>query len=69
VVAFAVKVHGGMGSVGGAVLGGLILGLAQDYTTAYVSDTFSQAVGYLVILVILMLRPSGLYGLPEEQRV
>ncbi|MDT4894725.1 MAG: branched-chain amino acid transport system permease protein [Pseudonocardiales bacterium] len=69
VIAFAVIVLGGMGSVGGAVLGGLILGLAQVYTTAYVSDTFSQAVGYLVILVILMVRPSGLFGVAEEQRV
>lgn len=69
VIAFAVIVLGGMGSVPGAVVGGLLLGLAQVYTTAYVSNTFSQAVGYVVILLILMVRPSGLFGVPEEQRV
>lgn len=69
VIAFAVIVLGGMGSVAGAVVGGLLLGLAQVYTTAYISNTFSQAVGYIVILLILMVRPSGLFGVPEEQRV
>jgi branched-chain amino acid transport system permease protein len=69
VIAFAVIVIGGMGSVRGAVVGGLVLGLAQTYTTAYISDTFSQAVGYAAILVILVVRPSGLFGVAEEQRV
>lgn len=69
VIAFAVIVLGGMGAVRGAVIGGLLLGLAQVYTTAYVSNTFSQTVGYVVILLILVLRPSGLFGVPEEQRV
>jgi branched-chain amino acid transport system permease protein len=69
VIAFAVIVIGGMGSVRGAVVGGLLLGLAQVYTTAYISDTFSQAVGYAAILLILVVRPSGLFGVPEEQRV
>lgn len=69
VVAFAVIVLGGMGSVAGAMLGGLILGLAQVFTTAYISNTFSQAVGYIVILVILTVRPSGIFGSQEEQRV
>ncbi|MEU1597054.1 branched-chain amino acid ABC transporter permease [Streptomyces sp. NPDC005708] len=68
-VAFAVIVIGGMGSVAGAVIGGLILGLAQVYTTAYVSNTFSEAVGYIAILLILTLRPTGFFGTPEEQRV
>ena len=69
VIAFAVIVLGGMGSVAGAVVGGLLLGLAQVYTTAYISNTFSQAVGYIAILLILTLRPSGLFGAQEEQRV
>lgn len=69
VVAFAVIVLGGMGSVAGAVAGGLILGVAQVLTTAYISNTFSQAVGYIVILLILTVRPSGIFGSQEEQRV
>jgi branched-chain amino acid transport system permease protein len=69
VIAFAVIVLGGMGSVWGAVVGGLLLGLAQVYTTAYIANDFSEAVGYVAILVILTVRPSGLFGTPEEQRV
>lgn len=69
VVAFAVVVLGGLGSVKGAVVGGLLFGLIEVYATAYVSSTFSQTVSYVVILAILLLRPSGLFGVPEEARV
>lgn len=69
VVAFAVIVLGGMGSVMGAVVGGLVLGLAQVYTTIYVSDVFSQAITYLLIVAVLIVRPRGLFGVAEEARV
>jgi branched-chain amino acid transport system permease protein len=69
VVAFAVIVLGGMGSVPGAVVGGLLLGLVQVYTTVYVSGVFSQAITYLVIVAVLIVRPFGLFGVREEARV
>ncbi|WP_168187128.1 branched-chain amino acid ABC transporter permease [Williamsia sp. 1138] len=69
VIAFAVIVIGGMGSVYGAMIGGLLLGLAQVYTTAYIANEFSEAVGYIAIILILVVRPSGLFGQSEEQRV
>lgn len=68
-VAFAVIILGGMGSVRGAVAGGLLLGLAQVYATVYVSSVFRQAVAYLVIIAVLVVRPSGLFGEPETARV
>lgn len=69
VVAFAVIVLGGMGSVRGAVVGGIALGLVQVYTTIYVSGVFSSAITYLLILIVLIVRPNGLFGAPEEARV
>jgi branched-chain amino acid transport system permease protein len=67
--AFAVMILGGMGSPRGAVLGGLLLGIAQVYATVYVSSVFRQAVAMIIILVVLLLRPQGLFGEPQVARV
>lgn len=67
--AFAVIILGGMGSVAGAVAGGLLLGVIEVYATAHVSSKFSEAVAYLVILAVLLLRPAGLFGTKEATRV
>lgn len=69
VIAFAVIVLGGMGSVKGAVIGGLVLGLVQVYATVYVSGIFSDAIGYLIIVAVLVVLPHGLFGTTEEARV
>ena len=69
VIAFSVIVLGGIGSVKGAVVGGIVLGLVQTWASAYISNSFSQTVAYLVILLILVARPSGLFGVAEENRV
>ncbi len=66
---FAVIILGGMGSVLGAVVGGLALGVIEVYATVYVSPKFSEVVAYVVILVVLLLRPSGLFGSKEATRV
>lgn len=68
-VAFAVIVLGGMGSVPGAVAGGLLLGVVETYATAYASSKFSEMVAFLVILLVLVVRPSGLLGAKEATRV
>ena len=67
--AFAVVVLGGMGSVWGAVAGGLLLGLIEVYATVYVSSTFREAAAFLTILVVLLVRPSGLFGARQAFRV
>lgn len=68
-VAFAVIILGGMGSVLGAVVGGLSIGVIEVWATAYVSSKFSEAVAYAVILAVLVVRPSGLFGAKEVTRV
>jgi branched-chain amino acid transport system permease protein len=67
--AFAVMILGGMGSPKGAMVGGLVLGIAQVYATVYVSSVFRQAVAMLIILAVLLLRPQGLFGEPQAARV
>ena len=59
---FAAAVLGGLGSLPGAVLGALLLGIAEELTAAYLSPAYRQAVGFLAILLVLTLRPAGLTG-------
>ena len=59
---FAAAVVGGLGSVPGAVLGGLVIGLAEELSLLALPSTYKAAVGFLVILITLTLRPRGLLG-------
>jgi branched-chain amino acid transport system permease protein len=59
--AFAAAVLGGFGSVVGAAAGGLLLGLAQVYTAAYVSGSYADAAALLLLIVVLVVRPQGLF--------
>ena len=75
-VAFPAMIVGGMDSPGGAVLGGLIIGLTQALTAAYQDDLFPWAgdnvavvMPYIVMVLILLIRPYGLFGTKEVQRV
>jgi branched-subunit amino acid ABC-type transport system permease component len=55
-------VVGGLGSVPGAVVGGIAIGLAEELSLLALAPTYKGAVGFLAILVILLLRPGGLLG-------
>lgn len=60
--AFVVVVIGGLGSVGGAVLGGLLLGIVESLGSNYISAAYQSAFGFIALVVILVLRPGGLLG-------
>lgn len=60
--AFAAIVIGGFGSVQGAIIGGLIVGLVESFGGAYISSTYQLVLIYVVLIAILMLRPQGLFG-------
>lgn len=67
--AFTAAVVGGIGSIPGAMLGGLLIGFAEAYTTSYISSTFQNLIVFGVLIVFLLLRPSGFLGRPEVVKV
>lgn len=60
--AFTVVVMGGLGNFAGAILGGLILGVVEALGAVYLSADFKDAIAFAILIIILLLRPSGLFG-------
>ena len=66
---FPVVILGGLDSIGGAILGGIIIGLIETFTGGYISTSLREIMPYIVLVFILMVRPYGLFGLVEIERV
>ncbi len=66
--AFTAAILGGIGSPAGALLAGLLLGVVQELSTPFVGFTYKLAVVFFVLLLVLLLRPSGLFGRQERIR-
>ncbi|HOM12725.1 MAG TPA: high-affinity branched-chain amino acid ABC transporter permease LivH [Rubrivivax sp.] len=67
--AFTAAVLGGIGSIPGAMLGGVILGVAETIAAAYIGSEYKDIVAFALLVSILMFRPSGLLGKPEVEKV
>ena len=67
--AFTAAVLGGIGSIPGAVLGALILGWTESFATGYVSSDYEDVFAFLLLVIILIVRPSGLLGRSTVQKV
>jgi branched-subunit amino acid ABC-type transport system permease component len=63
-MALVIIVFGGMGSIGGSVFAGLVIGVLYNLSVFYVAPTLGDLVPFLVLLAVLMLRPEGIFGLP-----
>jgi len=66
---FPVVILGGLDSIGGAIIGGIIIGLLETFTGGYLSPSLRDVVPYIVLVVILLIKPYGLFGLKEIERV
>jgi branched-chain amino acid transport system permease protein len=66
---FTAAVVGGIGSIPGAMLGGMLIGLAEAFITGYVSSTFQDVFVFSILILLLLLRPSGLLGKADVQKV
>jgi len=66
--AFICAVFGGLGSLPGAVLGAIILGVSEAMISAYISTTFRDLFAYILLISILLIRPSGLLGKSSENK-
>ena len=67
--AFIAAVLGGIGSIQGAMIGGLIIGIAESFTITYISSAFSDAVVFGILIFILLIRPAGLFGSNVREKV
>lgn len=66
---FAAAMLGGMGSALGAIIGGLLLGLAESFGAGLISSKYKDAIAFLIILATLFVRPQGLFGKKSMERV
>lgn len=67
--AFTAAVLGGIGNIPGAVLGGLVIGLARAFGSAYVGERWTSALVFVILIGILVFRPSGLLGTRTREKV
>jgi branched-chain amino acid transport system permease protein len=66
---FAAAVLGGMNSVAGAIIGAWLLGVIETLAGAYISPEFQATIAFLIIILVLSIRPEGLLGKPEIKKV
>ncbi|MGZ4307287.1 MAG: branched-chain amino acid ABC transporter permease, partial [Solirubrobacteraceae bacterium] len=67
--AFTAAVVGGIGSIAGAMLGGLLIGIAESFIAGYVSSTYTNLIVFGILIVVMILRPQGLLGRAPLQKV
>ena len=67
--AFTAAVLGGIGSIPGAMVGGLILGLSESFTSAYFSTEYKDVVSFAILILVLLVKPTGILGRPEVEKV
>ena len=74
---FTAAVVGGIGSIPGAMVGGLVIGLAEAFSVGYIEDftrgrlgsAFSDLIVFLILVIFMLLRPQGIFGKPEVKKV
>lgn len=67
--AFVAAVLGGIGNLPGAVIGGLVMGLAEEFTVGYLSSSFRDAIAFAILILVLLFRPAGILGKTKIEKV
>ena len=67
--AFVAAVFGGIGSIPGAMIGGVLLGIIEQLAKAYISSQLSDAIVFLVLIIVLVVRPTGILGKKIREKV
>ncbi len=67
--AFTAAVFGGIGSIPGAMIGGILLGLIETFGKAYISAQLADAIVFAVLIIILLVKPTGILGKPVQEKV
>ena len=65
---FIAAVFGGLGSLPGAILGSVILGMLEVMTSAYISSNYRDLIAFIILIAVLVIKPSGLMGKPTEDK-
>ena len=66
--AFVAAVLGGIGSIPGAFVGALIMGQAESLTAGYVSTPMRDAIAFTILIIVLLVKPTGIFGEPEKEK-
>jgi len=66
---FAAAILGGLGSIPGAIVGGLVFGVLEAISAGYISSSYTKAIAFIVVLVVLMVKPSGIVGEVTVEKV
>lgn len=66
---FTAAVFGGIGNIPGAMLGGILLGMIETFAIGFISPTYKDAIAFVVLVLILLIKPSGLLGVRAPQKV
>ena len=66
---FVAAIVGGFTSIPGAIVGGIMVGVFENFAGVFVSSSFKRVVSFVILIVVLMIRPSGLFGKPVRKQV
>lgn len=66
---FVAAIVGGFTSIPGAIVGGVSLGVLENFAGVFISSSFKQAISFLLLMLVLMIKPSGLFGKPVRKMV
>ena len=69
IVAFTAAVIGGIGSMSGTLIGGMILGISENIISVYVSSSYRDSIMFLILIIILLIKPTGIMGKVEQDKL